>query len=521
LTAQDALALLSQKNITSNAYATAVTADGGGISSPTPGPNTYYRLGDKSAVPGAAMVDTNSALDGTYAGTCTPLQAGALIADVDACVAFGSASAFGTGYATAPPNSVGPSTGAFSIELWVNFPAGGQVPISLATNADGSGALAFLNITYPIGKPRFFLASSAGVTNIDITGANALDVNLWHQLVATRNSAGTGFNLYADGALVASGTSGSAINMAGAYRFVAADLSLGIPPVPGMSGLIDEIMITTSEFTPTQVATHYTLGLGAFASQQSGARIGAVLDVLSWPAGMRTIGTGASTLQAQTTSLATTKALTHMQDVEKTEAGAVYCSAAGKVVFTDRNTIVGTAWGAVVATFGDGAAEIHFEPGATPALDTVDLYTEATVQRNNGVTQFANDVPAGALYGERTRSITGTLSSTDTESLGRAQWEVDRYHAPLERLASITVDVGSQGPTVAAAIAACQLFSLVQINRTDITGASFAQTAVVEGITEDATDVNYHATLSLSPVQAQLYWILGTSALDTTTRLSF
>lgn len=72
-----------------------------------------------------------------------------------------------------------------------------------------------------------------------------------------------------------------------------------------------------------------------------------------------------------------------------------------------------------------------------------------------------------------------------------------------------------------AAILALDLLDLVTTNRHDVTGTAFAQNAIVEKITEKVTADGYVVEISVSPIAATQYWVLGTSALGSTTRLTF
>ena len=96
---------------------------------------------------------------------------------------------------------------------------------------------------------------------------------------------------------------------------------------------------------------------GTSAGQLSGARINALLDAISWPATMRDVDTGLTTMQADPGTARTS--LAAMQTVETSEYGALYVDAAGSFVFQDRSVTVGST-GATPTVFNDNGTNISY-----------------------------------------------------------------------------------------------------------------------------------------------------------------
>jgi hypothetical protein len=78
---------------------------------------------------------------------------------------------------------------------------------------------------------------------------------------------------------------------------------------------------------------------GAIAGDLSGTRINQLLDVIDWPASMRDVDAGLTTMQADPGTARTS--LAAMQTVQTSEYGALYVDAAGSFVFQDRSV---TSW---------------------------------------------------------------------------------------------------------------------------------------------------------------------------------
>jgi hypothetical protein len=79
---------------------------------------------------------------------------------------------------------------------------------------------------------------------------------------------------------------------------------------------------------------------GSAAGDLSGTRINQILDEIDWPASMRDIDAGLTTMQANPTNTRT--ALSALVTVSDSEYGALYVDASGSFVFQDRNVTVGS-----------------------------------------------------------------------------------------------------------------------------------------------------------------------------------
>ncbi len=89
---------------------------------------------------------------------------------------------------------------------------------------------------------------------------------------------------------------------------------------------------------------------GATAGDLSGTRVNQILDQIDWPATMRDIDAGLTTLQNDPGTLRTS--LGAMQVAAQSEYGALYVDANGEFVFQDRAVTAGSI-GGTVTTFND------------------------------------------------------------------------------------------------------------------------------------------------------------------------
>jgi len=112
------------------------------------------------------------------------------------------------------------------------------------------------------------------------------------------------------------------------------------------------------------------------AGQLSGARINDILDAISWPASMRDIDAGQTTMQADPGTART--ALQACQTVSISEYGAFYVDATGSFVFQDREVTAGSI-GGTPTVFTDNASPGLRYFDAQWVLNDVLIYNQAKV----------------------------------------------------------------------------------------------------------------------------------------------
>lgn len=153
----------------------------------------------------------------------------------------------------------------------------------------------------------------------------------------------------------------------------------------------------------------------------SSARITRILDSVVWPAGLRTIATGNSPMQA--TDLGGS-ALTECFLTADSEVGEFYIGGNGNVVFRNRHAIFTDSRSKnVQATFGDSGSELRYKnDGLTLVYDHESLANRVQVARAGGVQQIATDIPSVAAYLTKTFNRSDLLLQTDGEALSWAQW---------------------------------------------------------------------------------------------------
>jgi hypothetical protein len=156
---------------------------------------------------------------------------------------------------------------------------------------------------------------------------------------------------------------------------------------------------------------------GATAGNLSGTRINQILDQISWPASMRDVDAGLTTMQADPGTTRTS--LAALQTVADSEYGAVYVDASGSFVFQDRSVTVSSI-GGTATLFADDGTGIKYA-NAVWKLDDTLVFNSATITRTGGTAQVATNAASIAKYFIHSYFLNNLLMQTDAVALDYAQ----------------------------------------------------------------------------------------------------
>jgi hypothetical protein len=133
---------------------------------------------------------------------------------------------------------------------------------------------------------------------------------------------------------------------------------------------------------------------GATAGDLSGTRINEILDQIAWPATMRDVDAGLTTMQADPGTART--ALAAMQTVTTSEYGALYVNASGSFVFQDRTVTVSSVAN-TPTVFNDDGTDIAYS-NAVWKLDDTLIFNSASITATGLATQTATNATSIAKY---------------------------------------------------------------------------------------------------------------------------
>jgi hypothetical protein len=256
---------------------------------------------------------------------------------------------------------------------------------------------------------------------------------------------------------------------------------------------------------------------GATAGETTGSRVTKILDTIGWPASMRDIDTGQTTVQADPATQRT--ALSALQTVATTEFGAIYMSADGKAVFQDRS-VTSTSVAGTPKVFSDDGSGIGYN-NVLWVFDDTQIYNLATITRTGGSVQTVSDSASIAQYFTHSYNQSGLLMQTDAEALNYAQAFVASRKDTAVRVDSLTLDL-QQDNYDAGTIAGLDLdfFDPITVT-TSQPNSTLTKTEQVFGVSHqirpDSWKVNFTTAepiIDAFILDSTLYGILGTSVLS-------
>jgi hypothetical protein len=237
---------------------------------------------------------------------------------------------------------------------------------------------------------------------------------------------------------------------------------------------------------------------GATAGDLSGTRVNQILDQIDWPATMRDVDAGLTTLQADPGTNRTS--LAALQTVANSEYGAVYVDAAGSFVFQDRSVTAGSI-GGTPTLFTDDSTGIPYA-NAIWKLDDTLIFNKSTVTRSGGTAQVATNQASVDKYFLHSYFLDGLLMQTDAEALDYARsYTASRAETSI-RCDAVELDLYTANYN-AGIIASLELdfFDPITVITTQPGGSTLNKTLQIFGVAFNITPNSWKTTFTtLEPV---------------------
>ena len=245
--------------------------------------------------------------------------------------------------------------------------------------------------------------------------------------------------------------------------------------------------------------------------QLSGSRINSLLDAIDWPASMRDIDAGLTTMQADPGTART--ALNAMQVVETSEYGALYVDASGSFVFQDRALTASSVAG-TPTEFNDDGTDIAYN-NAVWILNDVLVYNQANVTRSGGSVQTAINQPSIDKYFLHSYNQQNLLMQTDAVALDYAQAYVASRAETSVRCDAITLDLYTDNyNTGIIAALSLDFFDPITITTNQPGASTLTKTLQIFGVSMSISPNLWKVTFTtLEPIIDS--FILDYSELDT------
>jgi hypothetical protein len=252
----------------------------------------------------------------------------------------------------------------------------------------------------------------------------------------------------------------------------------------------------------------------ATAGQTTGTRIDKILDQVDFPASMRIIDVGSTTVQADPAT--TRSSLSAIQVAEFTEQGACYVRADGEVEFRDRSEVVSSLAVAPIQfnqTTGIPYANLKF------AFDDKLIINNASMTRIGGTTVTSVDPDSIAKYFPHGMNVENLIAQTDAQVQDIADIYVATRRETSIRIDAMTIDL--LDPNVPTdTIIGLDYFQNVEITNDQPGGSTIVKTLQVQGLAWDITPNSMKCTVTtLEPIvegfilDSPTYGIIGQSIL--------
>jgi hypothetical protein len=261
-----------------------------------------------------------------------------------------------------------------------------------------------------------------------------------------------------------------------------------------------------------------TTVVDATAGQLSGTRINKLLDQVSWPASMRDVDPGLTSLQADPGTQRT--ALAACQTVSTSEYGAFYVDAAGSFVFQDR-ALTSSSIGGTPTVFTDTGGDIKYFD-AQWVLNDVLVYNQANITRSGGATQQNSNAASIAKYFLHSYTQTNLLMETDAVALDYARAYVASRAETTVRCDALTLDLYTENYD-SGIVAALDLdfFDPITVTTSQPGSSSLVKTLQIFGVAMTIRPNKWQVKFTtLEPIidafilNSTQYGVLGTNTLS-------
>jgi len=258
------------------------------------------------------------------------------------------------------------------------------------------------------------------------------------------------------------------------------------------TGYVD--IICSDAFRLMQQAGITTVA-SATAGQDTGTRIGKILDQVSWPASMRTIDTGNTTCIADPGTSRT--ALDALKNVEFSEQGAFYIDTEGTAIYLNRTN--------VIKKYGETPIEFNQTTGIpytnlTFAFDDKLIINSAGMTRYGGTQQVSEDSASIAKYFPHQINENNLVLQTDADALNVAKIYVATRKETTIRIDAMTVDLlDPDVPT--STMLDLDYFSNLKITNVQPDGSTIVKTLQAQGLSWNITPNAMSVTVTtLEPI---------------------
>lgn len=485
LRATDGFKPLAKTALPSSAYVAELAADG---------PVALWRLNEPSStVSGSKVYDSIGGRDMTVLDSwASEFGADGIVArEPDDAVEFTDVTD-GMRHVGQPPVNAAP----MSVEV-VFAVTGDGVFFSMASTAQVSGSIPRVYFQVLVGAVLFTVDNGPDTAVTVASGAGFAD-GAPHHAVGTWDASGN-VGLYVDGVSVDTDVGADNVDFAALSGQTVSTIGASNNwPTPGQTaplGRLQFVAVYDYILGAARVAAHAGAVSTPWNDDTPGARAARVLDVIGWPAELRDLDTGASSLQSATLG---TTALEHLQKTAESEFGEFFMSADGVATLRARGNRINRG---ALATFGDADGEINYREIRFDDSDEL-IRNPVTISRLEGVAQTAQDDANIARYYPNDYSLDGLYHDDDTLSRDAADFYVSEFKDPKRRVVGLEFGPARDNRRfdLYPLLLQLELGQVYDVVFRPPNADTFTQTVVVEGIRNSwSPDAGHACAIDTSP----------------------
>lgn len=279
-------------------------------------------------------------------------------------------------------------------------------------------------------------------------------------------------------------------------------------------GLASHLAFYKYQLSEIRIGAHRAVGQnGGFDAERTGSRVNRILNYGRWPSSLRSVQLGDSIAGTANgyglSGLAGQSTLAASQDTSDAEAGQLFTSTDGTVVFEERSYRPSQS---APRNVWDGQFGLPYQlDGLGFDVDPTYIYNTVKLTRDGGPTQSATDDASANLSLPRTYSATLKLRD-DSEVAGRTNLYLSLYKDPRLRLSGFSFRP-SDNPTVLFLVALTMDISDWQrLVHRPIGAPAIPYDGYIDAISEEIAvetgSQSWTVTCQLSPALTQ-YWQLA------------
>ena len=277
------------------------------------------------------------------------------------------------------------------------------------------------------------------------------------------------------------------------------------------TGYVD--IVCNDAFRLMQQAAITTVA-SATAGQNTGARVSAILNQVTFPTNMRSIDTGLTTCVADPATSRTS--LDALLNAAFSEQGAFFINSSGTAVFKNRTNTISSASGTPIEF--DQSGGIPYK-NLVFAFDDKLIINSASMTRVGGTAQLAEDAASIIKYFSHQSNETNLVAQTDADALNIAKIYVATRAETTIRIDAMTVDLlDTAVPT--GTMLGLDYFQPLKITNIQPDGSTIVKTLQCQGLDWNITPNQMQVTVTtLEPItdgftlNSALQGIIGTSIL--------